>query len=175
MSDTKKYQRDNVKIIINKKLKHSYITIDKDRNISLKTPYESQDFIDRLLEEKTLWIEKKLQLLESRKSLSAEELYSQEYIESRVSYYAKQMKLHYTLLKFKTMKSRWGSCSAKGVITLNLHLKYVKKELIDYVIVHELAHLVHMNHSKCFHELVALYLPNAKVYRKELKSISITS
>ena len=173
MSDTKKYQIYDVKIIINKKLKHSYITIDKDSNISLKTPYESQDFIDRLIEEKTLWIEKKLQLLESRKSLSTKELYSKEYIESRVSYYAKQMKLHYTLLKFKTMKSRWGSCSAKGVITLNLHLKYVKNELIDYVIVHELAHLVHMNHSSSFHNLVDKYLNNSSLRRKELKKIRL--
>jgi hypothetical protein len=72
------------------------------------------------------------------------------------------------------MKSRWGSCNTRGEIVLNSELTKVSQNLIDYVVVHELAHLKHMNHSKKFHSLVLLYLPNAKEYRAELKKIRLT-
>lgn len=96
-----------------------------------------------------------------------------EHLTSRVSYFAQKMGLEYQELKFRKMKSRWGSCSSKKVITLNTMLMKVEKELIDYVVVHELAHLVHMNHSKAFHDLVISYLPQAKHYRKKLKNFTL--
>ena len=100
---------------------------------------------------------------------------AQEYLSQRVEYFAEIMELQYTILKFRKMKSRWGSCSCAKTITLNTQLIKVQKELIDYVIVHELAHLVHMNHSKKFHDLVAKYLPHAKTLRKKLKNIHLSS
>lgn len=96
-----------------------------------------------------------------------------EHLTSRVSYFAQTMGLEYQELKFRKMKSRWGSCSSKRIITLNTMLMKVEKELIDYVVVHELAHLVHMNHSRDFHHLVAAYLPQAKLYRKKLKNTTL--
>ena len=99
--------------------------------------------------------------------------YSSEYLTPRVEYFAHKMNLKFNTLKFRKMRSRWGSCSSKRVITLNSELIKVKKELIDYVIVHELAHLVHMNHSKDFHSLVELYLPLSKALRKELRGVSL--
>ncbi len=101
--------------------------------------------------------------------------YSSEYLTPRVEYFAHKMNLKFNTLKFRKMRSRWGSCSSKRVITLNSELIKVKKELIDYVIVHELAHLVHMNHSKDFHSLVELYLPLSKALRKELRGVSLPS
>ena len=101
--------------------------------------------------------------------------YSSEYLIPRVEYFAHKMNLKFNTLKFRKMRSRWGSCSSKRVITLNSELIKVKKELIDYVIVHELAHLVHMNHSKDFHSLVELYLPLSKALRKELRGVSLPS
>ena len=83
------------------------------------------------------------------------------------------MNLHYTKLKFRKMKSRWGSCNSRKEITLNKELLRLDKKLIDYVVVHELAHLMYMNHSKEFHTLVDFYLPLSKNYRKELKNIKL--
>ncbi|WP_415251422.1 M48 family metallopeptidase [Sulfurimonas sp.] len=101
--------------------------------------------------------------------------YSSEYIIPRVSYFSQLMDLEYKTIKFRKMKSRWGSCSSKKELTFNTELIKTKKELIDYVVVHELAHLKHMNHSKAFHDLVENYLPNSKIYRKELKKTKIST
>jgi predicted metal-dependent hydrolase len=76
---------------------------------------------------------------------------------------------HYRLRK-RMMKSKWGVCNRLSkTITLNTHLIEYRIEVIDYVIIHELAHLVHFNHSKSFWNLVAKYCPDYKLLRKELK------
>ena len=100
---------------------------------------------------------------------------SLEYIIPRVEHYSQVMNLDFEDIKFRKMKSRWGSCSSRKVLTFNTELIKVKKELIDYVVVHELAHLKHMNHSKEFHGLVDEYLPGSKQYRQELKKTKIST
>ncbi len=100
--------------------------------------------------------------------------YAKDYITPRLEYFAQEMNLSYTEVKFRKMKSRWGSCSSKKSITFNTELMKVKKELIDYVIVHELSHLTHMNHSKEFHSLVDEYIYDSKLKRKELKNIILS-
>jgi predicted metal-dependent hydrolase len=95
--------------------------------------------------------------------------YAMEYLTPRVKHFSNVMGLEYSEIKFKKMKSRWGSCNSNGKITLNIELMKVDKELIDYVIVHELAHLIHMNHSKKFHSLVEDYISNAKILKKRLR------
>ena len=95
------------------------------------------------------------------------------HMKERVDFYAQKMGLLYNELKFRRMKRRWGSCSNKRNITLNLYLFNTSKELIDYVIVHELAHLVQMNHSKKFHKVVEYYMPQAKELEKKLKGFNL--
>lgn len=167
------YKDQNLKIIINKKLKHSYIFVDKDKSIVVKTPYKSESFINSLLEEKSSWIDKQLLKLENISLIQDEAIYSKDFLRDRVEYFAQEMKLDFSELKFRKMKSRWGSCSSKKVITLNSELTKLRSELIDYVVVHELSHLVHMNHSKDFHAFVESHLPNSKKFREELKLIRL--
>lgn len=95
------------------------------------------------------------------------------YLTQRVEYHAEIMKLSFSEIKFKKMRSRWGSCSSKRVITLNTELMKIDKKLIDFIVVHELSHLVHMNHSKKFHALVCEYIPQAKALNKELRAICL--
>lgn len=170
MNHTNQYE---VKITINKKLKHSYISIDEDKNVLIKTPYKSQTFIDSLLKEKSAWIEKQFLKLEKVTCIENEAIYSKDFLRQRVEYFSQKMKLDFQELKFRKMKSRWGSCNSNKVITLNSELLKLKQELIDYVVVHELSHLVHMNHSKEFHDLVESFLPDSKIFRKELKQIRL--
>jgi len=175
MSDTNKYQQYNLEVIVNRKLKNSYISIDRQKNVTVKTPLKSKHFVDTFLDDKSAWIQKQFIKIDKLTKIGEEELYSKEFIEKRVDYYSSLMGLVFTKLKFRKMKSRWGSCNSRREITLNSQLLRVNLELIEYVIVHELAHITHMNHSKEFHDLVQKYLPNSKTLRKNLKSITLVS
>ena len=78
-------------------------------------------------------------------------------------------KITYPDLKIRTMKTRWGVCNKKGYITLNSNLIRYDISVIDYVIVHELSHYIHFNHSKEFWNTVSKYCPNYKECKKKLK------
>lgn len=99
--------------------------------------------------------------------------YAKSYITQRAEHYSKKMSLEYSTLKFRKMRSRWGSCNSNRVITFNTELIKIDKRLIDFVVVHELAHLVHMNHSKRFHDLVSQYIADSRVLNQELKRLSL--
>jgi len=101
--------------------------------------------------------------------------YAQVYLTSRLEYFSLKMDLKYSDIRYKKLKRRWGSCSSDKVITLNTQLLKIQKDLIDYVVVHELAHLVHMNHSKAFHSLVRYYLSDERLRRKRLREVNIFS
>jgi predicted metal-dependent hydrolase len=115
----------------------------------------------------------RLKSLEKEKILKAYDLFykecAKEYLAQELQKYAVIMQLSFNELKIRKMRRRWGSCNSRGVITLNSELMKLDREFIRYVVIHELAHLVHMNHSKEFHALVEKYLPNSKQIRKRLK------
>ena len=67
------------------------------------------------------------------------------------------------------MKSQWGSCSAKGIISLNTHLVRTPIRLIEYVVLHELCHLRHHDHSRRFHSLVSTHMQDWTARSKELR------
>ena len=81
------------------------------------------------------------------------------------------VKIPFPSLTIRQMKTRWGVCNVKTKrVTLNLEL--IKKDIkyLDYVIVHELSHLIHANHSQEFWNLVSITIPNYKKLRKELNN-----
>jgi len=78
----------------------------------------------------------------------------------------------YPKLKFRKMKTRWGVCNyTKKIITLNTNLIFHEPKFLDYVIIHELSHLVYPNHSKDFWNLVEKYCNNYKIIKNELKKL----
>ncbi|WP_415887879.1 M48 family metallopeptidase [Neptuniibacter sp. QD37_6] len=91
-------------------------------------------------------------------------------ISERILYWAQKKGVQYNSLKFKDFKRRWGSCSARGEITFNWRLVFADKNVIDYVVIHELSHLTHLNHSPEFWALVEKYCPDWKVMRSYLQT-----
>jgi len=90
----------------------------------------------------------------------------------RVKLWEEQTGIHVAKLSFGNAASRWGSMTAQGNLRLNAALIHLPEEMADYVIVHELAHRVHPNHSPAFHAWVRSILPQADGLRREMKAWS---
>lgn len=97
---------------------------------------------------------------------------AKEYLPYRLEYYAKLYGYHYDRCRLSHAATRWGSCSSSGTISLNIGLMQVPEPLRDYVILHELAHLNHMDHSAAFWQEVATHDPRYKEHRQKLKNFS---
>lgn len=89
-------------------------------------------------------------------------------VRARVKHWAAQMGLAPKRITLREMTRKWGSCSSNGNITLNTALFYVPDHLLDYIIVHELAHMTHFDHGPQFWALVGQYVPDYAVYEREL-------
>ena len=91
------------------------------------------------------------------------------WLRERLDRWAGQMGLAYRALKFSTARTRWGSCSRDGVIRISLWLLFAPEKCIDYVLIHELSHLRHFDHSPAFWAEVERVLPDWKARRKALR------
>lgn len=97
---------------------------------------------------------------------------AREYLPYRLEYLANLYGYHYEKCKLSHAGTRWGSCSSKGTITLNIGLMQIPSKLRDYVIIHELAHLNHLDHSAEFWAEVGTHDPLYKTHDKKLKHFS---
>jgi len=134
--------------------------------------------IERFVAEHADWIEKaKLRQAERQKThpqpTPEEEAIlrrrAKEELPPRVEHWAKIMGLSPAAVKITSAKTRFGSCSARGNLCLSWRLMTYEQDCIDYVIVHELCHLRHMNHSADFYALVEQYLPDWWERQKKMK------
>lgn len=87
----------------------------------------------------------------------------------RVEYFARQYELRYTAVTINAARTRWGSCSGAGRLNFTFRLVMAPVSVIDYVVVHELAHLEHKNHSSAFWKAVAAMYPDFESARAWLK------
>lgn len=99
---------------------------------------------------------------------------AKQYLPERLSRIARQYGFQYGTVSIKSMRSRWGSCTAQGNINLNCYLMQAPWELIDYVLLHELVHTRHMNHGSDFWQTVESYMPDYRERRKALKQLQAT-
>ena len=137
----------------------------------------SNKSIKEIVENQKNWIEKKLQeekkmQLELSTPITQEETqYLKKIVENSIEKYSKEIGEKPNKVTIKKMKYAWGSCTSKRNIAINLMLAKKPKELIEYVVLHEICHLKYMNHSKDFWNLVNENMENYKEYRKKLKMI----
>jgi predicted metal-dependent hydrolase len=213
--------------IVNKQLKHTYLTFDEKGTLIIKSPNVSQDYIEKLLLKKSTWINKsrkkilekkgkaldfknpeKLYLYGSpynltlkrdtkkRTKLTFDEKefilyysdYNEEIFQNHInSFYKEEAKQHIPILvekwskimglnpnkiSFRKTKRQWGSCSAKNILSFNTMIIKLPQDVIQYIIVHELAHIKYKHHQKEFWKEIEKYIPKYKQYTIELKNYS---
>ena len=90
-------------------------------------------------------------------------------IPARVAHYAAMLGVDYGRITIRTQKTRWGSCSSKGNLNFNCLLMLAPPEVLDSVVVHELCHRRHMNHSAAFYAEIARVMPDYKERHAWLK------
>ncbi len=172
--------------VIRSKRKSISIQIKENGDVEVRAPqYISDRQISQFVNSKQDWItEKRTKALERYQSLpqaTPEEeakiaflekkfrKAAKDYIPYRVEHFHKLTGGHYTSITIRDQKSRWGSCSGRGTLSFNYRLMMAPPKILDYVVVHELCHLTHMNHSKDFWNMVDSILPDYKESKQWLK------
>lgn len=98
---------------------------------------------------------------------------ARDHLTERVDHYAERMDVDYESLELRNQRTRWGSCSTNGTISLNWRLVMAPPEIVDYLVVHELAHLTEQHHGRAFWQLVGEHVPDYKAKAEWLKENSV--
>jgi predicted metal-dependent hydrolase len=114
-------------------------------NLSPKTTKQNQEKIDRFLKNT-----------------------ASKYLVKRTKVISQKMGINYGRVSIRQQKSRWGSCSSQGNLNFNWRLVHYPPKIIDYVIIHELAHRKELNHSKRFWDIVRKYDPEYPIHKSKL-------
>ncbi|MCD7723935.1 MAG: M48 family metallopeptidase [Clostridiales bacterium] len=161
------------------------LTLSPEKGLVLRVPlHTSPETIQRLLVEKRRWIlTKYLEMQEKLKNRPVSHLtdaqraaLEKRYIEAAKDYFPKRAAYFqpftggtYRRITVRDQKTRWGSCSAKGTLSFNWRLMLAPPAVLDYVVVHELCHLTHMDHSPAFWQAVGEVCPDYRACRQWLK------
>ncbi len=182
-----------VKLEKRRNIKHVYLRVLNPTLIQIKTNiyytlYDAKNLIEKKidwisssilrLEEKSIDEDEFLYLgvrkkLEDFKIKNIDNFYKKEivkYLPDLVDIYSKKMNLIPTSIKYRKNKRTWGSCNYKNGLNFNILLMKFPIELMEYVVIHELAHIKHKNHSKKFWDLVEEFCPDYKQREKIFKS-----
>jgi hypothetical protein len=177
--------------LIRSRRKSISLQVFPDGRIVIRAPQHlSRREVLRFFTEHEAWIRQKQQMLgerakEKQKTRAQYEIPAYENLSDmekcrirvhfleRLRLYAARMGVTYNRVTIRNQKGRWGSCSAGGNLNFNYRLHYLPQELLDYVVVHELAHRIHMDHSAAFWSVVEKYNPDYINCRNRLKEIGI--
>ena len=165
--------------LIRAKRRTMSLQLDRDGRAVVRAPYGvKKEFIDRFVAEHEGWLARAREKQqnrrlahpeptdEERKALIAR---AKEYLPMRVDYWSGIMGLTPTGLKITSARTRFGTCSGKNSLCFSWRLMQYPPEAIDYVVVHELAHIRHHDHSPAFYALIERYMPDWRERMKLLK------
>ena len=153
------------------------IQIKPDGGVVVRCPKRMRsEEIRKFVQSKTDWIEKHVSAIRQNRepSFGPEEVAklkkeTMTKVESRAAYFAKLVGVEYGRIAVRAQHTRWGSCSSRGNLNFNCLLCLMPPEVLDYIVVHELCHRKHMNHSAAFWAEVERILPDHAKYKKWLK------
>ena len=167
--------------ILRSERKTVVIQVETDGTVTVRAPKRcSFRKIDNFVREKEHWIRtKQEEIAVNRKKFSGKKLTEKEreslrqkagiLLGERTALYAERMQVSYKRITIRDQKTRWGSCSTAGNLNFNWRLVLAPREVLDYVVVHELCHRREMNHSQAFWKEVEKILPDYRERQKWLK------
>lgn len=165
--------------LIRAKRKTMALKVSEAGTVTVRLPYGIRpEEADRFVEAHADWIQ--LRIREGRERAAARPVYTEQEREAgkrlakelllkKCRYFAERMGVSYGMVTVREQKTRWGSCSARGNLNFHWKLILMPPEVLDYVVVHELAHRREMNHSSRFWAEVERIMPDYKRRRKWLK------
>ena len=182
-------------VILNKKIsnKHTYLRL-KNKNlleISSNKYFSKEDALELIIKQKKWILNRREAFINKEKNNDTYLLFGTRYsidnlkqedidkiykekakavIPKLVEEFSSKMKLYPSSIKYRKNKRTWGSCNYKDGLNFNILLIQFPLEVIEYVVIHELAHIKHKNHSKSFWNLVEIYCSDYKNREKLLKS-----
>ncbi len=164
MKDKIKYGNSTIQYLIikSKRRKTSQITVDES-GVEVRTPLnKTKNDVKKIVKEKSQWIFKKQLEFEKRKKQKPVKTrtLSTKYLENKTLKLASKIGVEPSKVVIKNLKSRWGSSTKNGVINLNNALKKTPTTVADYIIIHELCHLIVKEHSRKYWSLVRKFMPN---------------
>jgi predicted metal-dependent hydrolase len=157
------------------------ITIKADKTIKVTIPRNgSLNEAKRFLRSKTAWVQRQLQKidqhtkLQGTPDLNIDIEKAQQDLFVRLEHFSEKYNMPYKRAAFRCQKTRWGSCSGKNSINLNVNIVFLPRELQDYILIHELVHTKAKNHSKIFWTELDKYTEGrAKELSKKLKKYNM--
>lgn len=167
--------------IIRSKRKTLAIEVKKDGSVLVRAPKKCSDrIIKAFVEKNNLWIERTLKKFEERRQNALKyeiaendiHLYKEkakEYLPERVKYWSSITNLAPSYVHITSAGKRFGSCNGKNGICFSYRIMAYPQKAVDYVILHELAHIKHKNHSRDFYALIEKYMPDYRDAEKILK------
>lgn len=167
--------------LIYSKRKTLAVEIKGDGSVIVRAPAGcSKNTIRSFLSEKEEWINQKSLEQKSKNNSCYEDSFTdvqrsgyirqaRDIFHQRADYYGGIMGVSYNRVFIREQKTRWGSCSLKQNLNFNWRLIFAPNKVLDYVVIHELAHLKEMNHSKQFYRIIEEVMPDYKVHKKWLR------
>lgn len=164
--------------VIRSKRRSTSIEINRHGEVIVRCPLGMpQDRIEALIASHWGWIENHRTKIPERTSVSKltdDEVQTMRvqagaYFPERVAYFAARLGVTYGRITLRTQRSKWGSCSSKGNLNFNILLMLAPRDVLDYIVVHELCHRKHLNHSAAFWAEVEGLMPDYREKEKWLK------
>ena len=167
----------NVVFVRSPRARHLRITLHPDKTVRVTIPrLGSKIEAEKFLQSKSHWLKKHLQKIDKYNQLQelpAADIdikKAQEDLFDRLDRFAEKYNLSYRKVSFRRQRTKWGSCSGKNNISLNVNMVFLPAELQDYILLHELCHIPHKNHSQRFWGQLDQYVQGkAKMLSKQLK------
>ena len=143
----------SLQIILDKNLKNPKVELSNGK-FAISTPIKDQVILKKAMEK---WYRREAKKI----------------ILKRIEFYKPKFSIEPRIIKIKEQKKRWGSCTPKGDLLFNWRAVMAPSPVIDYIIVHELSHLIHRNHSQKFWNQVESILPDYKIRKKWLMNYGV--